>query len=240
MRVVIPMAGEGTRFAREGYLPPKPIINVRGRPMLAWAVQNLPASDTDRFLFVVRKDHLDRFPEFAACISAIDAEVVTFSGATASPIHTLKAAVERLQSGEPVLVANVDQYLKSSIAPQLNSFLVSKHDVAAFTLETPSPHFVHFQTNHSGEICRVLGKTPSHTPAAAGLYVFKSGRLLAGLVDTLLAKAVEGRELCMTDLFTGALMKGLSAASISLGTPGLTFFSFGDPALLKEFEKQQL
>ena len=41
MKVLIPMAGEGSRFAQEGYTFPKPLINVFGKPMVQSVVENL-------------------------------------------------------------------------------------------------------------------------------------------------------------------------------------------------------
>ena len=34
MKILIPMAGEGSRFAKEGYVFPKPLIDVDGKPMI--------------------------------------------------------------------------------------------------------------------------------------------------------------------------------------------------------------
>ena len=41
MKVLIPMAGEGSRFAKEGYTFPKPLIDVNGKPMIQRVVENL-------------------------------------------------------------------------------------------------------------------------------------------------------------------------------------------------------
>ncbi|HTP63367.1 MAG TPA: NTP transferase domain-containing protein [Burkholderiales bacterium] len=49
---LVPMAGLGERFAREGYATAKPLIPVSGRPMVLQAVSDLPESD--RHVFVVR------------------------------------------------------------------------------------------------------------------------------------------------------------------------------------------
>ena len=34
MKILIPMAGEGSRFAKEGFTFPKPLIDVEGKPMI--------------------------------------------------------------------------------------------------------------------------------------------------------------------------------------------------------------
>lgn len=52
--LVIPMAGLGQRFAREGFGVAKPLIPVSGRPMVAQATHDLPAA-TQR-VFVLRSD----------------------------------------------------------------------------------------------------------------------------------------------------------------------------------------
>ena len=41
MNILIPMAGEGSRFVKEGYTFPKPLIDVSGKPMIQSVVENL-------------------------------------------------------------------------------------------------------------------------------------------------------------------------------------------------------
>mgnify|MGYP005825258877 FL=1 len=58
MKILIPMAGEGSRFAQEGYTFPKPLINVLGKPMIQSVVENL---DFDcEYIFLVRKEHVKK------------------------------------------------------------------------------------------------------------------------------------------------------------------------------------
>ena len=59
MKILIPMAGEGSRFAKEGYTFPKPLIDVNGKPMIQAVVENL---DFDaEYIFLVRKQHIDKY-----------------------------------------------------------------------------------------------------------------------------------------------------------------------------------
>lgn len=51
---VVPMAGLGQRFSKEGYSLTKPLIPVSGRPMVAQATHDLPAAQ--QHVFVLRKD----------------------------------------------------------------------------------------------------------------------------------------------------------------------------------------
>ena len=40
MNIIIPMAGEGSRFLKNQYLP-KPLIDVNGKPMIVRAIESL-------------------------------------------------------------------------------------------------------------------------------------------------------------------------------------------------------
>ncbi|MDP9412820.1 MAG: hypothetical protein M3Q08_01745 [Pseudomonadota bacterium] len=37
LAMVMPMAGRGSRFAREGILQPKPLVDLGGKPFFWWA-----------------------------------------------------------------------------------------------------------------------------------------------------------------------------------------------------------
>ncbi|HAR62508.1 MAG: hypothetical protein DKM50_02625 [Candidatus Margulisiibacteriota bacterium] len=57
---LIPLAGRGNRFATEGYLNPKPLIEVSGKPMIIQSADYLP--DSEQHIFVCLGDHLDNYP----------------------------------------------------------------------------------------------------------------------------------------------------------------------------------
>jgi NDP-sugar pyrophosphorylase family protein len=52
--LILPMVGLGSRFQKEGYILPKPLIEVSGEPMAVQALKDLPL--TDRQKFVLRED----------------------------------------------------------------------------------------------------------------------------------------------------------------------------------------
>jgi len=50
MKIIVPMAGRGSRFQAVAdqnpeYKKPKPLINVKGKPMIEWAMESLPFLD---------------------------------------------------------------------------------------------------------------------------------------------------------------------------------------------------
>ncbi|WP_299483533.1 NTP transferase domain-containing protein [uncultured Roseibium sp.] len=94
--VVIPMAGLGSRFAREGYTEPKPIIPVSATPMVIQAINDLPAAD--RTCFVLRSD----MPEFHELESELNrtfpsATLAQVAGLTAGQACTAKIGLDALE-----------------------------------------------------------------------------------------------------------------------------------------------
>ena len=59
MNIVIPMAGAGSRFQEAGYALPKPLIDVKGKPMIQVAVENINIDGN--YIFIVQKEHRQRY-----------------------------------------------------------------------------------------------------------------------------------------------------------------------------------
>jgi len=57
INIVIPMAGEGSRFVKAGYKKPKPFIDVAGKPMIERVMENLQCRDA-RYILIGRKEYL--------------------------------------------------------------------------------------------------------------------------------------------------------------------------------------
>lgn len=80
--VIVPMAGFGSRFSKEGYTTAKPLISVSGLPMVLQATRDLPKAD--HYVFVLRRD----MPGYEEIVAALKTK---FPSAL---IETLDSATE--------------------------------------------------------------------------------------------------------------------------------------------------
>ncbi len=53
MKVVIPLAGFGTRLRPHTYTKPKPLVNVAGKPVLGHILDKLSNLDIEEIVFIV-------------------------------------------------------------------------------------------------------------------------------------------------------------------------------------------
>jgi UDP-N-acetylglucosamine diphosphorylase / glucose-1-phosphate thymidylyltransferase / UDP-N-acetylgalactosamine diphosphorylase / glucosamine-1-phosphate N-acetyltransferase / galactosamine-1-phosphate N-acetyltransferase len=67
--VIIPMAGNGSRFAQAGYTDPKPFIPVAGKRMIEWVLDNLSLPNVN-FILIARQDHLEAYPQVVVQLQA--------------------------------------------------------------------------------------------------------------------------------------------------------------------------
>ncbi|MBN2368841.1 NTP transferase domain-containing protein [Candidatus Woesearchaeota archaeon] len=119
MANIIPMAGLGSRFSKEGYLLPKPLLPVSGKPMIIKVIESLP--DSDKWIFIVRKEHIDEYKIDRLLKSKIPgAIVVPVEKTTEGQASTCMLAMSHLDPEEPMFIAACD-----------NSFLYDKEKYTA-------------------------------------------------------------------------------------------------------------
>ena len=60
MKLILPMAGNGQRFFDAGYDLPKPLIDIKGKPMFARVIENLWCHNVQPWC-IVRQDHVNEY-----------------------------------------------------------------------------------------------------------------------------------------------------------------------------------
>lgn len=109
MQIIIPMSGFGERFRAAGYLLPKPLIEIDGKPIIAHVVDMFP--NEANIIFICNQEHLDE-PLFGMeatlrryCPSA---QIVGISPHKLGPIHAVMQIEHLLTLTEPVVVNYCD------------------------------------------------------------------------------------------------------------------------------------
>ncbi|MDO8609101.1 MAG: NTP transferase domain-containing protein [bacterium] len=107
MANIIPMAGEGSRFVEAGYILPKALVPVSGKPMILRVIETLPKSD--KSIFLVRQEHVDKYQVDKLIKKYCDgAIVVPVSKTTEGQACTCMLAVPYLEPEEDMFIAACD------------------------------------------------------------------------------------------------------------------------------------
>lgn len=176
MKVLIPMAGEGSRFTKEGYTFPKPLISVCGKPMIQLVVENL---DFDcEYIFLVRKSHVEKYTGLIDTLERITNgkfKYIVVDGLTEGAACTALLAEEFVDNDEDLLIANSDQYIEYQ-APNFNMLKNQTNcDAIVYTFNAVHPKWSFVKTNARGFITEVAEKKPISNIATCGIYWYRRG-----------------------------------------------------------------
>jgi NDP-sugar pyrophosphorylase family protein len=191
MKILIPMAGEGSRFSKEGYTFPKPLIDVRGKPMIQRVVENLDF--VSEYVFLVRKKHIEQYAGLIDTLQRItngSCRIVEVDSLTEGAACTALLAKEYINNDEDLLIANSDQFIEY----QRQNFISLKNmtgvDAIVWTFNAVHPKWSFVKTNARGYIVEVAEKKPISDIATCGIYWYRKGSDFVKYAEQMIEKDV--------------------------------------------------
>lgn len=174
MKVLIPMAGAGSRFSRAGYTFPKPLIEVKGKPMIQVIVENLNIDA--QHIFIVQKSHYEQY-HLKTLLNMISpgCEIVQVDGITEGAACTTLLAKEFIDNEDSLLIANSDQFIEWDSNEFMYSMISDKIDGGILTFKSTHPKWSFASVDDAGYVNRVAEKEPISDDATVGVYYWKHG-----------------------------------------------------------------
>ncbi|MFA1610796.1 glycosyltransferase family 2 protein [Halobellus rubicundus] len=170
MKILITMAGRGSRFREVGVSRPKHEIEVRGEPMFDWAMRSLEAFFDEEFVFVAQAEHSPTaFIDAATTRLGIGSyNVVILDEYTAGQASTAMAAADSIGSDSAVAIYNIDTYIEEgALTPD-----VIEGDGFIPTFSASGTRWSFVETTSSGEATAVSEKEKISNEATVGFYYF--------------------------------------------------------------------
>lgn len=175
MKVLIPMAGAGSRFEKAGYTFPKPLIEVNGKPMIQTVVENINIEA--EYIFIVQKEHYEKYSlQYLLNLIAPNCKIVQVEGITEGAACTTLLAKEYINNDDPLLVANSDQFVNWDSNEFLYSMQAAGVDGGILTFESIHPKWSFAKLNEEGFVCEVAEKKPISNNATVGIYYWSKGK----------------------------------------------------------------
>jgi UDP-N-acetylglucosamine diphosphorylase / glucose-1-phosphate thymidylyltransferase / UDP-N-acetylgalactosamine diphosphorylase / glucosamine-1-phosphate N-acetyltransferase / galactosamine-1-phosphate N-acetyltransferase len=188
INVLVPMAGEGSRFAKAGYEKPKPFIDVLGKPMISRVLENLKI-DGARYILIVRKEHIDAEPEIVRIISEhYPVDWVVIDKLTEGTASTILHARRLISNSTPLLIANSDQIVDGGVGSMLQNAVASRLDgsILCFVDRAMDTKWSFAKLNDSNFVIEVREKEAISNLATVGIYYFEKGAdFVNGAIDMI-------------------------------------------------------
>ena len=239
LALVMPMAGAGSRFSASGEMKPKPLIEIGGRPLFAWAADSVLRTVAVReIVFVVLQAHVvehgideairRRYPE---------ARIVAIAEPTSGAAETAAIGVDALTSDGPIAINDCDH---AFLAPRLEELARALDGgnagaLVGFVSDNPAYSFVRLDPHDATLVIGTMEKERVGPFAIAGCYLFRD----QGVFSDALAQY--RRECPYPELFLSGLYNVLCAGGGTVRFQQLAaHLSFGTPAELARVTPEAL
>ncbi len=177
INILIPMAGEGSRFAKNGYKDPKPFIDVLGKPMIERVMENVNMPNA-QFILIARKSHVENYEHVIEKLKqTYKIQLILIDKLTEGTACTVLSAFKLINNDTPLLIANSDQIVDIHIADYIHDCYTKEADgsVLCFKDEQRNPKWSFAKINAEGYITEVKEKVAISDLATVGIYFFSKG-----------------------------------------------------------------
>ena len=180
---LMPMAGLGLRYLKEGFKKPKPLVKVNGKPMFIRAMQSLPISNQN--IFVCKKKHSSKF-NLQKTINKYfpKSKIVILNKNTEGQASTCEKGLENEDLNKEVLIGTCDSSIiyndkkyKKLLRDKRNKAIVFSFRNSINVLNKPDDYaFLKINKNYSVKDVsekKKISKTPHKDHAIVVIFYFR-------------------------------------------------------------------
>ena len=178
MYIIIPLGGLGTRFKKFGYNNPKPLVNVFGKPIIFWLLDNLNLTCVDKILIPYNKELqkynfeeniINKYPKYKFKFLELESDT---RGATETILKMLDTLSLEMNDC-PILSLDGDNFYNCDIITQWNG------ENKIFTFEDYNTESIYSYIKFENEkIIDIIEKVKISDFACCGSYGFNSWKNL--------------------------------------------------------------
>jgi NDP-sugar pyrophosphorylase family protein len=237
LNVVMPMAGRGKRFSDAGFTTPKPLIPIHGRPMTDVVISNLRPSRPHRFVFLILREHAESFG-FDRHLRdwAPGCEIVFVDRVTEGAACTVLLARDLIDSDEPLMIANCDQWVDVEIDDYLATGDDAGVDGVIMTMWADHPKWSYVRFDDAGRIVEVVEKRVVSNEATVGIYNYRRGRDFVRAADRMIARGLRvNGEFYVAPAYNELIAEGRRLAVHNVGREYDGMYGLGVPSDLEWF-----
>ena len=189
IQLVIPAAGLGSRFANNGFLKPKPLIDVAGLPMILWVLGNFDLQRGDSVIIVSRVGlELEMEIQDVTRSLGLNLKFVQVPALTEGPAITAQHAKQLLDLDLPLIIANSDQFVSQSFIDFTDRLREEKDDLGLIlTMTASSPKWSYVGRSKDGYVDHIAEKVEISNEATVGIYGWSSARLFFNSLAQMIA-----------------------------------------------------
>lgn len=239
INIVIPMAGAGSRFAKEGYADPKPLIKINGIPMIQVVIENLKSKIDCKFFFICQEEHVikyglkEKLNQYAP-----GSEIIKINGITEGAACTVLKAEAFINNNTPLMIANSDQYIDIKIDQYLEQMTSQDIDGLIMTMTANDPKWSFIEISPKNYVTRVVEKEVISNEATVGIYNFSKGKDFVKAAKSMIENNDRtNNEFYVAPAYNYLIKDGFKVGYYNIGSEANGMYGLGTPEDLNLFLK---
>ena len=239
LHIIMPMAGEGSRFLKEGWNMPKPLIDLHGMPLFKHALSSISDNTIPtKYSFIVRYEHIEKYGIDKGIKTFLpEANVFSVMKTTRGAVETCLVAESAIVDDDAIIVMDCDlEFRSKSFMEIIKNYLNEPIDItnggALVSFESQEPRYSYAGIDKEGNVTRTAEKEVISSHALCGAYFFASGCRFKQVAHQLLNEP----EFKKPEYYVSLLYNYLLATGEKVKlAPMEEYYSYGTPEELKRY-----
>ena len=180
IHLIMPMGGAGSRFFKNGFVMPKPLIEINQKPFLYWATKSISQFvDVEDITFVILQSHIEEFKIDQVIKQYFpDAKLSVIPKVLNGAVLTCMHGVEHIDDDLPIVFNDCDHaFTASAFYDFCKRAAFDTPDGGLLTFESSDPKYSFLEMDDDGNVINTVEKKAVSTHAICGAYYFKNKEL---------------------------------------------------------------
>jgi RpiB/LacA/LacB family sugar-phosphate isomerase len=182
--LIIPLAGMGSRFLKQGFKIPKHLIFAETKQCIDWSMESIEINDFN-IIFILREDQINNFQydEILKNKYGKNIKIVKVKELTRGAVESCLSAKKYINNDYPLSIFTVDvafepKYSKKIIPKNCDGFLL--------TFNANSINYSYAKINRDGFVEKTEEKKIISNDALVGIYNFKHGKTFVKFAEQMI------------------------------------------------------
>mgnify|MGYP001250698252 CR=1 FL=1 len=223
--LLVPMAGLGSRFKKEGYEVPKQFIYVRDKQLIDISLDCIDMSECN-LIFVVRDEQIYNYSADKVLKNKYgeDIKIVVTDGLTRGSVCSCLLAKEHIDNDLPLIIHTLDIQFFPKLDPK--TLIDQGVDGSLLTFKSNSSNYSYVKLNDDNMVIETAEKKVISDKACVGIYYFSKGSTFCNYAQDMIDKELTTKgEFYISPLYNLLIESGLKINNIDVdkihifGTP---------------------
>lgn len=238
LKILIPLGSSSNFFKTEEYIFPKPLIEINGKMMIEWVVENLNGiSDEKIFIFVVRESDCKAYylDDVLKLVTNNRCEIIKVESDTQGAACSCLMAAPYIDDESPLLICNGDQIIQENLDGIFSSLSKTGNDAGVLCFKTSHPRWAFVRLDAKKKVVEASEKRPISQHAVAGMYYFAQGRdFVKGAMQLIRKDARVNERFYVAPVLNELVLEGKQIVSYNIKSTN--YHTFYSPQKIKDFE----